>query len=223
MALLASPEKKMKNAVIFGAASAAAVEAAGWLAENGWNVKRISAEMIKGQAEWPADQAAGQDAESNALDLLVISMDPPHDLQDGPVGSGHDYDKISERISGEIGAADLAVEHFLPALEKGEGKRIAFLTDPCASIRRCADREDFAYHMTLAGLHMYAKVLYNRLRPEGYTMRLYAVQEGGAEKPPICAGEYFAMNLCYDPQEPYIHSEENRFVMRDGWFEEIAW
>lgn len=49
------------------------------------------------------------------------------------------------------------------------------------------------------------------------------LQDSSCPPGPNCAGEYFSMNLCYDSQEPYIHSEEKRVVMRDGWFEDIAW
>lgn len=58
------------------------------------------------------------------------------------------------------------------------------------------------------------------LRPEGFTFRWYCAEEhsGG-----MTAGEYLLSGLCYDAREPYLHSDENRFVMRDACLREIAW
>ena len=67
---------------------------------------------------------------------------------------------------------------------------------------------------------MMEKILFNKLRPEGFTFRCFCAdpQEKG-----ICAGEYIARGLCYDEKEPYIHSDENRLVMRDCRLREIPW
>lgn len=67
---------------------------------------------------------------------------------------------------------------------------------------------------------MMEKLYFNQLRPEGFTFRCFgsSEEEGG-----ITAGEYIMNALCYDPKEPYIHSDENRLVMRDHHYREIPW
>ena len=32
-----------------------------------------------------------------------------------------------------------------------------------------------------------------------------------------------AAALCYDEKQPYIHSDENRFTLRDAYLREISW
>lgn len=39
----------------------------------------------------------------------------------------------------------------------------------------------------------------------------------------MCAAEYIVSGLCYDEKEPYIHSDENRLVLRDAYLREISW
>lgn len=214
MAFLARREWNMKTAVIYGAAMPEAGKAGKWLGAHGWKVITIEKEELTAQRA----------EEIGAIDMLVISVDPSWDGEDAPVGGGRDYDAMADRISAGIYEVPFAVETLFPCLEAGEGKRIAFLTGKYGSIRHCRDRDHFAPHMILAGIHMLAKMMYNRLRRDGYTMRMFAAD--GDEKEVgqmICAGEYFAMDFCYDEKEPYIHSDENRLVMRDGWFDEIAW
>lgn len=213
MALLAVPKERMKTALIYGAAMPEAKRVHGWLEEHGWKVLTVE----KGDV---SDRTA---QETGAIGMLVIAVDPSWDGEDGPVGSMHDYDKMADRISAGIHEAVRAAEIFLPSLEAGEGKRIAFLTSSCGSIRNCRDREQFVSHMILAGIHMQAKLMFNRLRRDGYTMRLFAADGGETDVQTICAGEYFTMNFCYDEKEPWIHSEENRLVMRNDRFEEIPW
>ena len=67
---------------------------------------------------------------------------------------------------------------------------------------------------------MMGKLYFNLLRPVGFTFRWYCAEErnGG-----MSAGEYLLSNLCYDAKEPYIHSDENRLVMRDSYLREVAW
>lgn len=200
--------------MIYGAALPEAGQAGCWLKEHGWKVTEIEKEELDAHAA----QGAG------AVDMLVIAVDASWDKEDGPVGSGHDYEAMADRISAAIYEVPRAVEAFLPSLEAGQGRRIAFLTRRCGSIQGCRDREQFVSHMILSGIHMQAKLLFNRLRKDGYTMRLFAADEEEKESGQlISAGEYFAMDFCYDEKEPYIHSEENRLVMRNGRFEEIAW
>ena len=67
---------------------------------------------------------------------------------------------------------------------------------------------------------MMGKLYFNRLRPEGFTFRWYCAEEGSGG---MSAGEYLLSGLCYDEKEPYIHSDENRLVMRDAYLREVAW
>ena len=93
------------------------------------------------------------------------------------------------------------------------------ITESGSSISWTKETDDFAYHMSLAAIHMMEKLYFNRLRPEGFTFRCYAEEGSGG----ICGAEYIERGLCYDEKEPYIHSDENRLVMRDRYLHEIPW
>lgn len=197
----------MKTVVIYRTALPEQDFLADWFESRDWNVITISG------------REAGKMPET--ADLAVIAVDPSYEGADGPVGNVRDYDAMSRRIGEGIREACEAVEKCLPALEKGEGKRIAILSDRAGSIRSCTDRDCFVPHMILAGIHMEAMLLYNQLHKKGYTMRLFAENKGQGQGMP--AGEYITMDFSFDPEDAYIHSEENRFVFRDGTFTELPW
>lgn len=56
--------------------------------------------------------------------------------------------------------------------------------------------------------------LFNKHRPEDFSFRWFC--EGNVPGP-MSAGEYILSQLSYHPDEDYIHSGENRLVIRDGW------
>lgn len=197
----------MKTVMIYRTVLPAEDPLADWFEKHDWNVVKLSGGKVE--------------ALPDAADLLVVAVDTSYEGADGPVGSGHDYDAMAGRISGGISEACKAIERCLPALEKGQGKRIAILSAKAGSIRSCADTDQFVSHMILAGIHMEAMLLYNQLHKDGYTMRLFA--EDAKQGQTIPAGAYFTMDFSFDPEDAYIHSEENRFVFRDDTFTELPW
>lgn len=161
-------------------------------------------------------EAIGSDG--GALDLLLFGA-PATGEPDGVIGSGHDDAKLLDLLTGAIYGMEHTVESLLPLLRRSETKRIGMITEAASSIGYCEDRADFGHHMALAGLNMAGRILFNRLRPEGFTFRWYCADgEGG-----VRAARYMQLGLCYDPKEPYTHSEENRLVMRDRKLREIPW
>lgn len=202
----------MNTAVVYDASMAQAQKAADWLEARGCEVLRLTGKER---------ELSGIPA---AVDLLVIEADVSCRTLDGAIGTGHDYEEVAALVSDRICDVTEMIDRCLPALYAGEGKRIAFLTESASSVRECRDRDGYARHMILAGLNMQAKILFNRLRKEGFTMRCFAADSCAAKDRQILdAGSYLWMDFSYDEKEPYIHSEENRFVMRDGEFREISW
>ncbi|MBE5779544.1 MAG: SDR family oxidoreductase [Clostridiales bacterium] len=130
-----------------------------------------------------------------------------------------DYDDISKAFDQGVNGTHDLVESLLPFLRQGK-KRLGLITSSATSTRDPKETQDFAFAMTQAGLHMLWKLYFNKLRPEGFTFRVFCPTEDGSG---LCAGKYMQMDFCYDAREEYIHSEENRIVMRDGLMREIAW
>ena len=155
--------------------------------------------------------------QSGQLDILVLGTGrQPHD---GKVGAGHDYDEMLDTMMQNLFGAFEPVNPFLPLLRRGM-KRIAAITDIEASNSYSTGQEDFAASASKAALNMMGKILFNKLRPEGFTFRWYCDIKAPEA---MQAGEYITSALCYDEKEPYIHSDENRFVLRDGFLREIPW
>lgn len=218
----------MNTAFLFHMDMPGARLAADWLRKNGYQVDGAVTGEMTGEALCQL--------ENMTLDLLVICPDTEYEDCDGAVGSGRDYEKTAEFVAGRIAEIHEVLERSIPALGRGGEKRIAFLTHACSSISWCEDKKDFAAHMLLGGLNMQAKLLFNRLRPLGFTMRCYAFGENGkvfdlsgagigeaGGEDGIGPGEYIGLDFCFDPGEPVVHSDENRLVMRDRFFREIAW
>lgn len=64
------------------------------------------------------------------------------------------------------------VEAFLPLTSRGL-RRLVFVSSEAGSIGRCRRQAGLGYCMSKAALNMAVKIMFNRLRPEGYTFRLY--------------------------------------------------
>lgn len=165
-----------------------------------------------------AEAFACIEAEQGSIDMLVLSAGK-HCEQDGKITEGHDYEALLEVIDENVVGTVEVVQAALPLLRKGTGKRIALLTEEASSINLNKEVTDYGYLMSLAALNMLEHLLFNELRPEGFTFRCYAVGEGKG----MPAEAYLTMKLCYDKDDAYIHSEENRIVMRNEMLCELPW
>lgn len=151
------------------------------------------------------------------LDYLIIQAKYRSDKT--PALGNLDYTEMLQLYGKNVCDTFDLVEASLPLLSKGK-KRLGLITDASTSIREVTETTDYGYAMAKAGLHMLWKIYFNKLHPEGYTFRCFSPNSGGSG---ISATEYMRMDFCYDDRENFLHSEENRLVMRDGWFREITW
>lgn len=168
----------------------------------------LESEAVQATAERIAQTCGG-------IDLLVLGT--PVCADDGVIGTGHDdaamLDTILYSARGNLNLAEACLAHM-----EGGMKRIACITQRESSNAWSEGMDSLARHQALAGLNMLGKILFNKLRPQGFTFRWFCEGAGGMR-----AGEYLFSALCYDAEEPYIHSDENRLVMRDGLLREISW
>ena len=205
----------MKTALIYNADKPAAAQTASFLSEKGYHIIRKNASDMR-EDDW-------KELEKQPLDLLILTPDTDYPENDGPAGTIRDYDKLAAFTADRIYQIHECMQRSIPMLEKGKEKRIVILTNPCSSINWCQDTTNYAAHMILTGINMQAKLLFNRLRPQGFTMRCYAVSEENPQTEGITPGDYTTLNFCYEADEPAVHSDENRLVMRDRFFREIPW
>lgn len=128
------------------------------------------------------------------------------------------------------------VEALLPMLDAGVMKRLCFVSSEAGSIQRCQRESWFGYTMSKAALNMAVKTLFNHLRPEGFTFRLYhpgwmRTYMGGsknnqADMEPEEAAEYALDYFLNDLRNDLQHPEQNpedMLVLRDWQGEVWPW
>ena len=222
----------MKKTVwVTGVQKQTAMEAAIWFARHEYNVyvsttdgssvaTKFSQLSINFQQPDSIAEAVGViDDQVGCLDLLVCCPGVEK-VNDGVIGSGLDYEKLLNTLDVQVNGMKTLIDQCIPLLQKGKTKRIAMITSKDSTISWNEETTEFAYYMTLASINMMGKIYFNALRPEGFTFRWFGE---GDKQQGMSAAHYIDLNLCYDEKEPYIHSDENRFVLRDSNYREISW
>ena len=123
--------------------------------------------------------AAGEiEKVSGKLDLLVsnaaimgVRTEKPSDVIDG--NRGFDPELMTLFFMTNSYAAPLLVEAMLPLLRKGEMKRLFFTSSEISSVRLMRRTGSFRYGMSKTALNLGVRMIWNTLRPEGFTFRLY--------------------------------------------------
>lgn len=132
------------------------------------------------------------------LDLLVSNA--AHMGGDGPSAIGGDrpidYAMLEQDFRTNSLAAVLLTDRLLPLLEKGEMKRLFFTSSEISSLRLMTRTGSMRYAMTKTALNLGVRMLFNELRPKGYTFRLY--QPGGM-KQVLPDGSFMPSRSTVDP------------------------
>lgn len=176
--------------------------------------------MLAADRTSPASIAqAAETIPEKTVDLLVLS-NGVHGTADGTIRGHHSMAGMENVLDQNLACSYFLTEAVLPKMKQSGMKRIAVLTETKASNNETKETADFAYAMSAAATNMLQHILFNRLRPEGFTFRNFADdgQPGGMR-----AADYFLSSLCDDPNDAYIHSDENRIVMRNAYLKEIPW
>ncbi|MCL2264545.1 MAG: SDR family NAD(P)-dependent oxidoreductase [Treponema sp.] len=120
-----------------------------------------------------------------------------------------------------LGPAHL-VEYFLPLLDKGEKKRLCFISSEVSSIVLMKHRpgNSYPYPMSKTSLNMAVRLMHNLLFPQGYTFRLYHPGWMKRQMQDGTLSEFAAL----DPADTAVHAakffetplrDEHRMVMYD--------
>ncbi|MFC1975451.1 SDR family NAD(P)-dependent oxidoreductase [Chloroflexota bacterium] len=119
------------------------------------------------------------------------------------------------------------VEVFLPLLDRGDLKRLGFVSSEAGSIDRCQRESWYGYCMSKTALNMAVKIMFNHLRPEGYTFRLY---HPGWMQTYMGGSKNMAADM--EPEESavqalpfFLEAQDNeaRLVMQDWQGQEWPW
>ena len=128
------------------------------------------------------------------------------------------------------------VEAFLSLMDLGQMRRLCFVSSEAGSIGSAKRESWYAYTMSKAALNMGVKTLFNSLRPDGYTFRLYhpgwirsymgGTKSSRGDMEPEEAAQY-ALRYFIDPLDPIPDEPqtdpEDRLVLRDWLQQDWPW
>ena len=174
-------------------------------------------------------------AHTDCVDLVINSAGVLS-LDAGPIREAQNYDEMHRLYNVNALGPVRVVEALLPLAARSGLKRLCFVSSESGSINRCERRDWYGYNMSKTALNMAVKLLFNRLRPEGYTfrvyhpgwMRTYMLGHKGTdaklepEEAAVPALAYFLRNRAGDPHRGDRY-DENRLVMRDYQGREWPW
>ncbi|MDR1839474.1 MAG: SDR family NAD(P)-dependent oxidoreductase [Treponema sp.] len=114
------------------------------------------------------------------------------------------------------------VEYFLPLMDKGEMKRLCFVSSEvsCITLMKYREGNSYPYPMSKSSMNMSVRLMHNLLFPQGYTFRLY---HPGWMKKQLPDGT-LSETAMYDPAGTAAHAakffdtplrDEHRLVMYD--------
>lgn len=104
------------------------------------------------------------------LDLLISNAGIGAGHQEP--GAGLDYAAMHRAFDVNALGAIRLVSSFLPLMEQGM-RRLAFVSSEAGSISLSHRESGFGYCMSKTALNMAVTIMFNDLRPAGYTFRLY--------------------------------------------------
>ena len=127
-----------------------------------------------------AAAAAAVGAMTDTVDVLINNAGITGgrgEIGEALVGEGLDYDAIRRAYNVNSLGPIRVVEAFLPLTRGGPDRpglrRLCFVSSEAGSIATSYRTNGFGYYMSKAAVNMAVKITFNRLRPEGYTFRLY--------------------------------------------------
>ena len=164
------------------------------------------------------------------IDLLILVGGSKDGLPklDREIGTERDYESLSAYLGEQMLIRYELIKKYIPALEKGRGKRIGFVSYRYASVSDNQDVADYALHMDAVGMSMQAKMVHekyrNQINGSDFTVRYFAAELSEMErKKGLSAAQYIQMNFCHDKRYFSKHYEENHLRIRDHKFVQIPW
>lgn len=120
-------------------------------------------------------QAAAQlvAAQADHVDVLINNAGVTSPTNHRDLREPQDYAEMHRLYDVNTLGPIRVVEAFLPLTDRGAWKRLCFVSSEAGSVGRAARTAWYGYCMSKAALNMAVKLMFNHLRPEGYTFRLY--------------------------------------------------
>jgi NAD(P)-dependent dehydrogenase (short-subunit alcohol dehydrogenase family) len=111
--------------------------------------------------------------EVDHLDLLISNAGISSRTMKKPIRGTQDYEAMHRLFDVNTLGAIRVMEALMPLLDAGTMKRLCFVSSEAGSITMAKRTSWYSYCMSKAALNMAVKIMFNDLRPDGYTFRLY--------------------------------------------------
>jgi NAD(P)-dependent dehydrogenase (short-subunit alcohol dehydrogenase family) len=172
----------------------------------------------------PYEAATILNEKTGKLDFLVDTTDVRSPKDTFTVRDGIDGAVIEQMYRQNVLASMALLEAFLPLLDKGESKRLFYLTSAEASINETRRINHFAYNMSKAALHQFIQMTRNKLAPKGYTFRVFDPMEGelSPEAAAASAYNYITRRRGTENHDP-LRDDEDNLVFRDAQGRQHSW
>lgn len=128
------------------------------------DVARLDSVQIAAQT---VSQAAGR------VDLLINNAGVTSPTGERNLRQAQDYAEMHRMYDVNALGPIRMVEAFLPLMEASDLKRLCFVSSEAGSVGRAQRTSSYGYCMSKSALNMAAKIMFNHLRPEGYSFRVY--------------------------------------------------
>jgi NAD(P)-dependent dehydrogenase (short-subunit alcohol dehydrogenase family) len=162
-----------------------------------------------------------------SLDMLINNAGVGSPTSRRTIEEPQDYAEMHRMYDVNALGPLRTVEAFLPLLESGALRRLAFVSSEAGSINNSRRTSELGYCMSKAALNMGVRILYNHLLPRDFSFRVYhpgwmrgymsGVKNTRAELEPEEAAApavaYFTAEL----------ADEDRLVLRDWRGREWPW
>lgn len=154
---------------------------------------------------------------TESIDRLLIDIANRPIICTGSAKQAQDYEALLKDYDGIALGTVRAIHAFLPLLDLGKQKQIAILTSERSSIYLNEQTEATGKCVATAAVNRLMSLLWRMLRPEGYSIRLCAVDRGFGY---VC--EYLTRQRCFEAAGSE-RDNEHRFAMHDAMAREIPW
>ncbi|MGC9347598.1 MAG: SDR family NAD(P)-dependent oxidoreductase [Anaerolineae bacterium] len=174
-----------------------------------------------------ARAAATVGALTDQIDLLINNAGVISPTMYRSIEEPQDYDEIHRMYDVNALGPLRVVDGLLSLTDAGTLKRLCFVSSEASSINRCRRDSWYGYCMSKTALNMAVSMLFNRLRPEGYTFRLY---HPGWMRSYMSGTKGTEADL--EPEEAAVpavtyflrdRADEDRLVLRDWQGHEWPW
>lgn len=112
-------------------------------------------------------------AATDHIDLLINNAGVTSPTTFIPLRQPLDYPEMQRLYDTNSLGPLRVVDAFLPLMDRGTLKRLCFVSSEAGSISKAQRTGWYGYCMSKTALNMAVKLIFNQLRPEGYSFRLY--------------------------------------------------